>query len=115
MEVIIDAKERQAAEANKNATILLQEIDLEKVRSVVIIIILLMLGACARGMVVVLCICLFVTMLAATYLVYTCRSKTRCRRVLYGIFKIFTVWLSLKTLRSRVLVSLQATTAFITP
>ena len=32
MEVIIDAKERQAAEANKNATILLQEIDLEKVR-----------------------------------------------------------------------------------
>jgi len=30
MEVIIDAKERQAAEANKNATILLQEIDLEK-------------------------------------------------------------------------------------
>ena len=31
MEVIIDAKERQAAEANKNATILLQEIDLEKV------------------------------------------------------------------------------------
>jgi ankyrin repeat domain-containing protein 17 len=33
MEVIIDAKERQAAEANKNATILLQEIDLEKVRN----------------------------------------------------------------------------------
>ena len=32
MEVIIDAKERQAAEANKNATILLQEIDQEKVR-----------------------------------------------------------------------------------
>ena len=31
MEVIIDAKERQAAEANKNATILLQEIDQEKV------------------------------------------------------------------------------------
>ena len=35
MEVIIDAKERQAAEANKNATILLQEIDLEKVHSTV--------------------------------------------------------------------------------
>ena len=33
MEVIIDAKERQAAEANKNATILLQEIDQEKVPS----------------------------------------------------------------------------------
>ena len=31
MEVIVDAKERQAAEANKNATILLQEIDQEKV------------------------------------------------------------------------------------
>ena len=31
MEVIIDAKERQAAEANKNVTILLQEIDQEKV------------------------------------------------------------------------------------
>lgn len=31
MDVIIDAKERQAAEANKNATILLQELDLEKV------------------------------------------------------------------------------------
>ena len=35
MEVIIDAKERQAAEANKNATILLQEIDQEKVSSAV--------------------------------------------------------------------------------
>ena len=31
--MIIDAKERQAAEANKNATILLQEIDQEKVYS----------------------------------------------------------------------------------
>ncbi len=31
MEVIIDAKERQAAEANKNATSLLMEIDQEKV------------------------------------------------------------------------------------
>ena len=36
MEVIIDAKERQAAEANKNATILLQEIDQEKVSSILI-------------------------------------------------------------------------------
>ena len=36
MEVIIDAKERQAAEANKNATILLQEIDQEKVRIVML-------------------------------------------------------------------------------
>ncbi len=31
VEVIIDAKERQAAEANKNANILLQEIELEMV------------------------------------------------------------------------------------
>ena len=31
MEVIIHAKERQAAEANKNASILLQELDQEKV------------------------------------------------------------------------------------
>ena len=32
MEVIIQAKERQAAEANKHASILLQQLDLEKVR-----------------------------------------------------------------------------------
>ena len=31
MEVIIHAKERQAAEANKNASILLHELDLERV------------------------------------------------------------------------------------
>lgn len=31
MEVVIHAKDRQAAEANKNASILLQQIDLEKV------------------------------------------------------------------------------------
>ena len=31
MEVVIHAKERQAAEANKNASILLQELDQEKV------------------------------------------------------------------------------------
>ena len=37
MEIIIDAKERQAAEANKNATILLQEIDLEKVQCCVLL------------------------------------------------------------------------------
>ena len=37
---------------------------------------LLTLGACARVRVVVLCVCLSVTTLAATYLVYT--LKVRC-------------------------------------
>ena len=50
-------------------------------------------------------VCLSVTMLAATYLVYT--SKTRCHKDLYGIkfFKGYTIWLLLKILRSKVLVS----------
>ena len=47
--------------------------------------------------------CLSVTTLAATYLVYT--SQVWFRRVLYGVFKVLVVWLSLKTLRSRVLAS----------
>ena len=54
-----------------------------------------------RVTVVILCVCVSVTMLAATYLVYT--SQVRFRRVLYGIFKVLVVWLSLKMLRSRVL------------
>lgn len=33
METIVKAKDQQAAEANKNASILLKELDLEKVRS----------------------------------------------------------------------------------
>lgn len=33
MESIVQAKDRQAAEANKNASILLEELDLEKVRN----------------------------------------------------------------------------------
>ena len=48
------------------------------------------------------CVCLSVTMLAATYPVYT--SQVRCHRVVYGIFKISVVWLLLKMLRSNVLV-----------
>ena len=36
MEVIIQAKERQAAEANKNASILLHQLDLEKVHIVIL-------------------------------------------------------------------------------
>ena len=49
-----------------------------------------------------LSVCLSVTMLAATYLIYT--SQVRCHRVVYGIFKILVVWLLLKTLHSKVLV-----------
>lgn len=33
IESIVQAKDRQAAEANKNASILLEELDLEKVRN----------------------------------------------------------------------------------
>ena len=47
-------------------------------------------------------VCLFVTMLAATYLVYM--SQVRCHRVVYGVFKILVVWLLLKMLCSKVLV-----------
>ena len=38
--------------------------------------------------------------------------KTRCHRVLYGVLKVFVMWLSLKTLRSNVLASIA--TAFFT-
>ena len=63
----------------------------------------LTLGACTRGTVVVLCVSLSVTILAATYLIYT--SKVRGHRILYGIFKILIVWLLLKMLHSKVLAS----------
>ena len=53
--------------------------------------------------VVVLCVYLSVTTKSATYLVYT--SKLRCHRVLYDVFKVFVVWLSLKMPHSKVLVS----------
>ena len=56
-----------------------------------------------RVTVVILYVCVSVTTLAATYLVYM--SQVRFCRVLYGVFKVLVVWLSLKTLRSRVLVS----------
>ena len=52
---------------------------------------------------VCVCVCLSVITKSAAYLV--CTSKTRCHRVLYGVFKVFVMWLSLKTLRSRVLAS----------
>ena len=44
---------------------------------------------------VCVCICLSATTKSATYLIYM--LKTRCHRVLYGVFKIFVAWLSLKT------------------
>ena len=40
MEIIVCAKDRQAAEANKNASILLQQLDDEKVYSIYVIIII---------------------------------------------------------------------------
>ena len=40
-------------------------------------------------------------MLAATYLVYT--SQVRFHRVIYAVIKVLVVWLSLKTLCSKVL------------
>ena len=48
-----------------------------------------------------MCVCLSVTMKSAAYLIF--KSQTKFYRILYGFFNIFTVWLSLKTLRSRVL------------
>ena len=44
-----------------------------------------------------------ITMLATTYLIYM--SKIQCYRVLYGVFKVFVVWLLLKMFRSKVLAS----------
>ena len=48
-------------------------------------------------------VCQSVTTKSAAYLVFT--SQTKFYRVLYGVFNVFTVWLSLKTLRSRVMAS----------
>ena len=50
-----------------------------------------------------MCVCLSVTTKSAAYLVFT--SQTKFYRVLYGVFNVFTVWLFLKTLRSRIMVS----------
>ena len=67
---------------------------------------LITLGACTVGhkvTVVILSVYLSVTTKSAAYLVYT--LKMRCQRILYGVFYVFTMWLSLKTLHTRVLVS----------
>ena len=52
-----------------------------------------------HGVCVCVSVCLSVTTKSATYLVYT--SKFRCHRVLYDVFKVFVVWLLLKTPRSK--------------
>ena len=62
--------------------------------------VLLTLGTCAVGVITIvvlsLYVCVSVTTKSAAYLIYM--SKTRYHRVLYGIFKVFVMWLSLKTL-----------------
>ena len=58
----------------------------------------LCLGAYAVVTVVVLCVCLSVTMLAATYLGYM--SKVRQYRLSSRLLKICIMWTSLKTFRS---------------
>ena len=58
---------------------------------------------CRRVTVVVLSVCLSITTKSAAHLVYA--LKSRCHRVLFGVFKVFVVWLSLKTLCSKVLAS----------
>ena len=62
----------------------------------------LILGACTRGTIVVLCVSVSVTMLAATYPIYT--LKTGCHWAFHGCFKVCIVWISLKMLCSKVLV-----------
>ena len=64
---------------------------------------LLTLGACARVTVVVLCVCLSVTTLAATYLVYG--SRLLRYKVPYGVPNAWFVWISQKTICSPVLAS----------
>ena len=70
-------------------------------------VLLLTLGACARvtvvGRSVCLSVCLSVTTLAATYLVF--ESNLRCCKVPYGVPNSRFVWISPKTLCSPVLAS----------
>ena len=58
-------------------------------------------GYCSCSLCVYVCICVSITKLAVTYLVYT--LKTRCHYASHGIFKICIVWILLKTLCSKVL------------
>ena len=65
------------------------------------------------GVCVCLSVCLSVTMKSATYLIYSPRA--RYLRVLYGVLKVFVVWLLLKTLRSRVMTSFTGHHRFVAP
>ena len=65
------------------------------------------------GVCVCLSVCLSVTMKSATYLIYSPRA--RYLRVLYGVLKVFVVWLLLKTLRSRVMTSFAGHHRFVAP
>ena len=58
-------------------------------------------SSCSVCVCVCVCVCLCVTTKSAAYLIFT--SPAKFYRVLYGVFNVFTVWLSLKMLRSRVL------------
>jgi hypothetical protein len=60
-----------------------------------------------------MCVCLSVTIKSVTYLVYT--WETRFHRVLYGVFKVSVMWLSLKMLRSRLMVSFAGHRRFLAP
>ena len=46
------------------------------------------------------CVCVSVTVLAATYLVY--KSQVRCYKVPYCVSNVCIVWILLKMVRSRV-------------
>ena len=61
----------------------------------------LTLGACVRVTVVIVCVCVCVTELAATYFVYT--LKVWCHQAFYAALHVCIVWISLKSLCSKVL------------
>ena len=63
----------------------------------------LTLGACTRVTVVVLCVCLCVIKLAATYLIF--KYKMRCHKVPYGDPNACIVWISPTPLSLPVLAS----------
>lgn len=70
----------------------------------------------SRVTIIVLSVCLSNTTKSAAYLV--CTSNTMGCRILYDVFKDFVMWLSLKTLYSRVLSSIidfLVTAAFLAP
>ena len=61
--------------------------------------------ACARGVITVLglCVCVYVTTLAAASFIFTLELK--CEQVYHGILFIFNWWILIKMLRSEVMAS----------